>query len=444
MSDPLLEFVGKTLPNLIEETQKLQSKERLIEKQNNFKLELLKAKEKNKQQVTNLKENLKNTAATLVTTNKEIQESLDILAGFGVVTNNLRKLNPQDQTEGGKELNDETYEDKYYVYNRNVQVGENLGQTVLNTQNKLIEAQNYELQLDEMIQGVKAGELASERYLAQGTDLDLTGDNLVSRADLMQYLDNFLTPTPGPVSDKPNPNMQPGSPFYQGFIMAGPTLEKAREARKDNLAIQKTELELKELKDPNIKLNEKIVENAKSFHNIRVKNFSAINKNLRDKENFPSIYDMKLNDVGKLNVTGEAFENPKLIQEIIAPIRENITKIIDKYGDRSTKKQLKAYEEAIQAQNNAGADKIFVEMINNASNKFTTDNFYIGANNTLGPLTSGLDEEDEIAKKIILDHIPHYMYLKKLQEDLANPYTLSADRNLRDMKKNLPMRDNPN
>ena len=70
MSDALLEFVGKTLPNLIEETQKLQSKERLIEKQNNFKLELLKAKEKNKQQVTNLKENLKNTAATLVTTNK--------------------------------------------------------------------------------------------------------------------------------------------------------------------------------------------------------------------------------------------------------------------------------------------------------------------------------------------------------------------------------------
>ena len=69
MSDALLEFVGKTLPNLIEETQKLQSKERLIEKQNNFKLELLKAKEKNKQQVTNLKENLKNTAATLVTTN---------------------------------------------------------------------------------------------------------------------------------------------------------------------------------------------------------------------------------------------------------------------------------------------------------------------------------------------------------------------------------------
>ena len=103
-----------------------------------------------------------------------------------------------------------------------------------------------------MIQGVKAGELAAERYLAQGTDLDLTGDDLVSRADLMEYLDSFLAPP-----NKSNPNMQPGSPFYQGFIMAGPTLEKARTAKKDNLAIQKTELEIKELKDPNIKLNEK-------------------------------------------------------------------------------------------------------------------------------------------------------------------------------------------
>ncbi len=439
MSDPLLEFVGKTLPNLIEETQKLQSKERLIEKQNNFKLELLKAKEKNKQQVTNLKENLKNTAATLVTTNKEIQKSLDELADFGVVTNNLRKLNPQDQTEGGKELNDETYEDKYYVYNRNVQVGENLGQTVLNTQNKLIEAQNYELQLDEMIQGVKAGELAAERYLAQGTDLDLTGDDLVSRADLMKYLDSFLAPP-----NESNPNMQPGTPFYQGFIMAGPTLEKAREAKKDNLAIEKTELELKELKDPNIKLNEKIVENAKSFHNIRVKNFSAINKNLRDKEDYPFIYDMKLNDIGKLNVTGEAFQNPKLIQEIIAPIRENITKIIDKYGDGSTKKQLKAYEEAIQAQNNAAADKIFAEMINNALNKFTNNEFPQGNNNAMGPLSLKLDEEDKLAKKIILDHIPHYMYLKKLQEDLTSPHLSSFRKNIRDISKSQPMRDNPN
>ena len=219
---PLTVFMTKTLPELMEESKNYQNKMELLKYQQELKIDLLNAKNANAENIKTTKQQWDVAIKNFDALNKDIAESLDELDEVGIVASNLELLKQEDQTEGGKEFYEFINTGKGTQYNGLVEQGSTMEELLVNLQNKNNEGLVYKRELDMMLEGVAAGERAGLELLASGLG-DYTGDDLVTDADMEKYLEMIA------------PAYKPGTPHYQGFVAAGPSLEEARKARKADL-----------------------------------------------------------------------------------------------------------------------------------------------------------------------------------------------------------------
>ena len=381
MSDPLESFLTKTLPSILSEAQKLRNKEDLLIAQNEFKQQVTDAKNAQEEKILNYKNIYKNASENLKSLNAQIEETEEDLADMGIIASNLQKVSVDSQTPGGQEMFQFVNTGLGQKYNRQIQIGKNLIETLNNSQSKVGEAQAYLNDLKDMQKGIQAGEQASRRYFAvpyqdpyidqQTGELvtdprDITGDKIISREDVILQLEQLFGETK-------NPNYAPGTPYYEGYIRSGPALEEAVDAKTKRVELKKKELDLEEARyDFNKKTEDDIraksgnkAETFLQLNNIYGNTFGALDISVKSQRN-KALTKLNLFDISEIKPYKDIknFSNPILLQTIINPVENNMLKILRQYGDGDIATYIGQYDTAIQSNaRDLNYQKAFVDAI---------------------------------------------------------------------------------
>tara|TARA_A100001515_G_C4589280_1_gene215544 strand:+ start:50 stop:2128 length:2079 start_codon:yes stop_codon:yes gene_type:complete len=446
MSDALESFLTKTLPSILSEAQKLRNKEDLLIAQNQFKQQVTDAKNAQEEKILNYKNIYKNASENLKSLNAQIEETEEDLADMGIIASNLQKIKVEDQTEGGAEFYQFVNTGLGQKYNRQIQVGNTLIETLNNSQSKVNEAQAYLNDLKDMQKGIQAGEQASRSYFAVPyqepyidqetgelvTDpRDITGDQIISREDVILQLEQLFGETK-------NPNYAPGTPYYEGYIRSGPVLKEAVDAKTKRIELKKKELDLQEAK---YNFNKKVENdirgksgnNPETFlqlHNNYANIFGAMDISVRSTKN-SDLKELNLFDISEIKPYKDVrnFSDPVLLQTIIDPVENNMLKILREYGSGDLEDYIQMYDIAIQSNNLTVANKSLVNIANTAKNNI---------NNRAVVNLKNNKKQSEI-KMILKNTLDHYIKLREAMYFAKSPTMINLDSNIAAAAKGIPI-----
>ena len=446
MSDALESFLTKTLPSILSEAQRLRSKEDLLIAQNEFKQQVVDAKNKQEEKILNYKNIYKNASENLKSLNAQIKETEEDLAEMGIIASNLQKVSVDSQTPGGQEMFQFVNTGLGQKYNRQIQVGNTLIETLNNSQSKVGEAQAYLNDLKDMQKGIQAGEQASRSYFAvpyqepyidQETGKlvtdprDITGDQIISREDVILQLEQLFGETK-------NPNYAPGTPYYEGYIRSGPVLKEAVDAKTKRVDLKKKELELQEARYDFEKKKESDIR-AKSgnkpetflqLHNNFGNAFGALDISVTSPNN-SDLKKLNLFDISEIKPYKDVrnFSDPKLLQTIISPVESNMLKILREYGNGDIQDYIEMYDVAIQSNNLTVANKSLIDMANTAKNNINNRAF-VNLNN---------NKKQSQIKMILENTIPHYLMLREAMYFANYPTMINLDSNIKAAAVGVPI-----
>ena len=446
MSDALESFLTKTLPSILSEAQRLRSKEDLLIAQNEFKQQVVDAKNKQEEKILNYKNIYKNASENLKSLNAQIKETEEDLAEMGIIASNLQKVSVDSQTPGGQEMFQFVNTGLGQEYNRQIQVGNTLIETLNNSQSKVNEAQAYLNDLKDMQKGIQAGEQASRSYFAvpyqepyidQETGKlvtdprDITGDQIISREDVILQLEQLFGETK-------NPNYAPGTPYYEGYIRSGPVLKEAVDAKTKRVDLKKKELELQEARYDFEKKKESDIR-AKSgnkpetflqLHNNFGNAFGALDISVTSPNN-SDLKKLNLFDISEIKPYKDVrnFSDPKLLQTIISPVESNMLKILREYGNGDIQDYIEMYDVAIQSNNLTVANKSLIDMANTAKNNINNRAF-VNLNN---------NKKQSQIKMILENTIPHYLMLREAMYFANYPTMINLDSNIKAAAVGVPI-----